>query len=34
VNGLASSEIHDGWDVLALIGLLALVVLLFWAVNR
>lgn len=28
------SEIHDGWDFLALIGLLAIVVLLFWAVTR
>jgi hypothetical protein len=28
------SEIHDGWDVLALVGLLAIVVLLFWAVSR
>lgn len=34
MNGLAASEIHDGWDVLALAGLVVLVLLLVWAVTR
>ncbi len=34
MTGLASSEIHNGWDVAAAFALLVLIIVLFWAANR